>query len=136
MKNKKKQTRIVFLFLITVTIPFYINCGYHLSGAGSTLPEGAKTIAIPDFENLSASPDAQQYITFAIRDEFIRRSKLKLTDDISEVDLVLEGVINQFIVKPISYTERISANVYSITLSLDVKLVDKNDNKIIFQIKK
>lgn len=131
--NKIKMNPIKTCILISIIlVPFFVNCGYHLSGAGSTLPEGVKSIAIPDFENRSSSPDAQQYITFAIRDEFITRSKLKLINNISEADLVLEGKITKFKVKPLSYTNKVSANLYSLTLILDVKLIDTINNKIIY----
>ncbi len=129
-----KKFKIIYLHIfIIAVIPFFINCGYHLSGAGSSLPEGVKTIAIPDFDNKSTSPDAQQYITFAIRDEFIKRSKLDLIDDISKADLILEGKIKQFIVSPLSYTARTSANLYKVSLVLNVKLIDRINNEIIFK---
>ncbi len=131
MKNSGK---ILFIITILCTIVILTNCGYHLSGSGkSTLPEEAKTIYIPDFYNLSSNPDAQKYISFAIRDEFIKRSKLTLTNTITAANLVLEGKITNFIVKPMSYTDKMSANLYIVTLTLDVKLINTINNKIIYK---
>jgi len=130
----KKTDKILFIITILCAIVILTNCGYHLSGSGrSTLPEEANTIYIPDFNNPTANPNAQKYITFAIRDEFIKRSKLKLTDTITSADLVLEGKITNFLVKPMSYTDRMSANLYIVTLTLDVKLINTINNKIIYK---
>jgi len=132
MKNVNK-IQITLLLLTVAIILCFINCGYNLSGAGNNLPENVKSIAIPDFDNLTPNPDAQQYITFAIRDEFIKRSKLKLTNDLTTADLVLEGKIKRFIVEPVSFTSRVSANLYRVSLILDVKLINTKNNKIIFK---
>ena len=135
MKSIREQwVKASICLCLLAIIPFYINCGYHLSGAGNTLPEAEKTIAIPDFENASSSPDAQEYITFAIRDEFIKRSKLTLSSNISRSDLVLEGKIKSFTVKPLSYSNK-TADLYSVILVLEVKLIDRVNNKIIFTAK-
>ncbi len=133
--NGKLILSIVYLSVLSVTIPLLTHCGYHLSGAGSNLPEGVKTIAIPDFENNTASPDAQQFITFAIKDEFIRRSRLTLADDISAADLVLEGKIKRFSVTPVSFTEHVSANLYKVSLTLEVKLIDTENNRVLYSSK-
>jgi len=135
MKMTLKNKEIILILSIVLIAFFNISCGYHLSGAGSSLPDDAKLIAIPDFDNPSSSPDAQQYITYAVRDEFIKRSKLKLTDDISKADLVLEGIIIKFTVTPLSYTERVSANLYRVSLYLDVKLIDTINDKVIYKNK-
>lgn len=135
MKNTMNHKTQILILLSLFTALFSIRCGYHLSGAGSSLPEDAELIAIPDFDNRSTNPDAQQYITFAIRDEFIKRSKLKLIDDISKADLILEGTIKSFTVVPMSYTERVSANLYRVSLYLNVKLLDTKNNKIIYKNK-
>ena len=54
------------------------NCGYKLSGFSKQIPDHIKTIIIPDFENKTTRFQAEQFITFAVRDEFIKRSDLVL----------------------------------------------------------
>ena len=107
------------------------SCGYHLSGTGSQIPDHIKSIHIPDFENKSNRFQAEQFVTFAIREEFIRRSNLVLVDNLSKADSILEGEITGFDVKPVSYSNTAQANLYRITIRLVVKFIDIRNNKII-----
>jgi TolB-like protein len=108
-------------------------CGYRLAGRGNNLPPGAATIAIPAFKNQSARPQAEQFVTFAVREEFIRRSRLRLVEDRGQADLLLEGTITAFKVTPLSYSEAGGANLYEVRLTLDVRLVDMRSSELAYQ---
>lgn len=109
------------------------NCGYKLTGFGNQVPEHIKTIVIPDFDNKTARYQLDQYITFAVKEEFIKRSDLTLADREARADAVLEGTINKFIVTPISYGDDASANLYKVTIAVDVRFIDLKTNEIIFE---
>ncbi|NIM13395.1 MAG: hypothetical protein GTO45_14870 [Candidatus Aminicenantes bacterium] len=109
------------------------NCGYKLTGFGNQVPEHIKTIAIPDFDNKTARYQLDQYITFAVKEEFIKRSDLVLADREARADAVLEGTINKFDVTPISYGDDASANLYKVTIAVDVRFIDLKTNEIIFE---
>lgn len=109
------------------------NCGYKLTGFGNQVPEHIKTIVIPDFDNKTARYQLDQYITFAVKEEFIKRSNLALADREGRADAVLEGTINKFTVTPISYGDDASANLYKVTISVDVRFIDLKTNEIIFE---
>jgi hypothetical protein len=119
-------------WLLLLVCALNLQCGYRLSGRGRNLPE-AETIAIPDFKNETSRPQADQFITFAVRDEFIRRSRLRLIEAQADADLVLEGRIISFKTVPISYSEEGAANLYEVSLSLDVRLIDMNKNEVFYQ---
>jgi hypothetical protein len=109
------------------------NCGYKLSGYSNQIPDHIKTIIIPDFENKTTRFQADQFITFAVRDEFIKRSNLVLVENESRADSILEGTITQFDVKPLSYAEDASANFYRVAISISVRFIDLKSNEIIFE---
>jgi curli biogenesis system outer membrane secretion channel CsgG len=118
--------------LLAVSI-LNLQCGYRLSGRGRNLPPEARTIAIPDFKNQTSRQQAEQFITFAVRDEFIKRSRLRLADSELSADLVLEGKITAFTTTPISYSAAGAANLYEVRLSLDVRLIDMKTNELFYQ---
>jgi outer membrane lipopolysaccharide assembly protein LptE/RlpB len=109
-----------------------LHCGYRLSGRGNTLPAAARTIAIPDFKNQTSRPQAEQFITFAVREEFIRRSKLRLVEAQADADLVLEGTITAFKTEPLSYTAAGAANMYEVRLTMEVRLIDMTNNEMFY----
>ncbi|MBU4268109.1 MAG: CsgG/HfaB family protein [Acidobacteria bacterium] len=110
-----------------------LQCGYRLSGRGRNLPPAAQTIAIPDFKNQTSRQAVEQFITFAVRDEFIKRSRLRLADSDITADLVLEGKITAFETTPISYSEAGAANLYEVRLTLDVRLIDMKTSELYYQ---
>jgi len=110
-----------------------LQCGYRLSGRGRNLPPGAGTIAIPAFKNLTLRPQVEQFVTYAVRDEFIKRSRLRLVEETWGADLVLDGTITAFATAPISFSEAGAANLYEVRLTLDVRLIDLRTNKVFFQ---
>jgi outer membrane lipopolysaccharide assembly protein LptE/RlpB len=110
-----------------------LHCGYRLSGHGNTLPPGARTIAVPGFKNQTAQSQADQFVTAAVRDEFVRRSRLRLVESQADADLVLEGTITAFKTTPVSYSEAGAANMYEVRLSMDVRLIDMRSGEIFYQ---
>lgn len=116
-----------------VTAVVFSGCGYRLSGTGKQIPPHVKTIAIPDFDNKTTRVEAEQFVTFAVKEEFIRRSDLKLVSDPSDADSVLEGEIVTFNVVPTSITAEGSANLYQLNIVLSVRFIDLTTNRIIFE---
>jgi len=121
------------IWLLLAVTALNLQCGYRLSGRGQNLPPAARTIAIPDFKNMTSRPQAEQFITYAVRDEFIARSRLRLAQAAEAADLVLEGRITAFATAPISYSESGAANLYEVRLTLDVSLIDMKSNEMFYQ---
>ena len=126
-----KRAAVGLLLLLVVL--FHLQCGYRLSGHARNLPPGAGSIAIPAFKNQTSRPQVEQFVTFAVRDEFIRRSRLRLVEVQREADLLLEGAITGFTVTPLSYSEEGAANLYKVLLLINVRLVDMKSGEILFQ---
>ncbi|MGD2091722.1 MAG: LptE family protein [Candidatus Aminicenantes bacterium] len=129
----KQLILITSICLCLVTGAVLNNCGYKLSGFSKQIPDHIKTIIIPDFENKTTRFQAEQFITFAVRDEFIKRSELVLVENESRADSILEGTITQFDVRPLSYAEDASANFYRVSISVSVRFIDLETSEIIFE---
>ncbi len=129
-----KKTYIYIILIVSLTVIFS-GCGYKISGSGKYLPEELKTVAIPDFENKTTRAEAEQYVTYAVRDEFIKRSALKLVDKTSDADALLNGEIIRFAVKPLSDSYIGSVNQYIVNITLNVTLINLGNNKIIYEKK-
>jgi len=125
--------RIVSYILLTGLISLGAGCGYKVSGSGKYLPEELKTVAIPDFDNKTTKAEAEQFVTYAIRDEFIKRSSMKLVDRTDQADALLEGEITRFSVKPLSYSYIGSANQYTVSITLKVTFTNLKTNGIIYR---
>jgi hypothetical protein len=104
-----------------------------LSGYGKQIPEHIKTIVIPDFENKTTRIRAEQYVTDAVRDEFIARSRLNLVGSRANADAILEGVIVAFDVTPTSINDEGSASTYKLKVVLSARFIDLRNDKIIFE---
>ena len=121
--------------LILFAAVLLAGCGYRLSGTGAFLPGHVKTILIRTFENETSRYQAEQFVTFAVRDEFIRRVRLQLADSMDSADAVLEGKITSFAVTPVSYAES-AADKFQVSIVLDIRLMDlinNNDNIIVVE---
>lgn len=123
---------ILISFLVALTV-MSANCGYKLAGFSSQVPSGIKTIAIPDFDNKTSRYQIDQYITYSVREEFIKRSNLVLEENSSSADSLLEGTINRFDVKPISYSSDASANLYRVTVDVSVRFINIKTGQVIFE---
>jgi hypothetical protein len=127
------KRKFVFIFCLCVVSWASFRCGYRLAGTGRQIPPHIHTIVIKNFENKTSRYQAEQFVTFAVRDEFIRRSRLKLVDRLSQGDSVLEGEIVRFDVRPLSYSGSALANQYRLSITLNVRFIDLKTNEIIFE---
>ena len=128
-----KRNYLILILCVSIAVVTAGGCGYRLSGLGKDVPAHIKTIAIPDFENKTIRIEAEQFVTFSVKEEFIRRSNLRMVNTRGDADSVLEGEIVTFDVTPVSMTEDASANLYRINIVLNVRFIDLGNNEIIFE---
>lgn len=132
MVRSKIKFRYVILVVVLAMICFS-DCGYRLSGYGRQIPGYIKTIYIPDFDNKTTRFQAEQFVTYAVRGEFIKRSNLNLASNRDKADSLLEGEVSLFDVKPISSSKEATANLYKVRILIKVKFIDLKTDKIIYQ---
>jgi outer membrane lipopolysaccharide assembly protein LptE/RlpB len=129
----ERMASIVLVFLaLLMLLP---SCGYHLSGMGGLVPEGAKSIAVPTFVNGTREPSVDIMVTQAVVDEFLADGRLKVTDP-ERADIVLKGKVVKYDVTALSYTKDASfVQQYRVTLVVDASLEDPRSRKILWQEK-
>jgi outer membrane lipopolysaccharide assembly protein LptE/RlpB len=118
---------MVFLLLLLLS-----SCGYHFSGTGGIVPEGAKTIAVPVFFNATSEPYVDVEVTQAVVDEFIVDGRLRVTG-LDEAALALRGRVLKFEVSPLSYNAQAYVQQYRVHLTVEATLEDLRTKKILWQ---
>jgi outer membrane lipopolysaccharide assembly protein LptE/RlpB len=114
-------------------LPFFVGCGYHLAGTGSSLPAHIKTIGLPIFVNNTQGYQVEQKITNNVQEVLIRRGKYKVVPESENVDAVLKGTILSVNLYPASFTSEGEAEEYNVVISAKVTFTDVMNKKILFQ---
>jgi TolB-like protein len=92
------------LLLLLAPSAMLASCGYHLSGAVTSLPDNIKSIAVLPFENRTNRPEIEQRITEEVADELTRRSRYRVVTDRASADAVLEGAVISYRTSPVQFT--------------------------------
>ena len=121
--------KILFLILICLVL---IECGYHLRGTGSFLPEHIQKINIPMFKNLTTRFQLDLKLTQAVIDEIVARGKVEISGDPAAADAILTGEIISFDAVPIAFGVEATADRYNIIVGTKIVLRDLVNNKIIY----
>lgn len=130
MKVKLKDYSVLLLWLISL---FFIQCGYHLRGTGSSLPDHIKSIAIPMFKNSTTRYQLDLKLTQSVIDEMVSRGKVELSQDMSSSNAVLMGEIVAFNANPIGFSSQMAtADRYSISVIAKITLRDLVNKKVIY----
>ena len=124
------------ILLCVLMILTTFHCGYKLAGTSSIIPAELKTIFIPDFGNKTTKFQASEFISNAIRDEFIQRTKLKLVNSITKADSKIEGKITGFKLSPVSYASDGNANLYEVLIVINLSFINLKTGEIIYKVSK
>ena len=108
-------------------------CGYRIAGTGKLFPDNIKSIFIPEFDNVSTTPPATSFITTVVTDKFIRRSGLKLVQNSSAADSLLEGKIVGFQVTSLIQEETEDTRSFTLKISLSLRFIDLTRNTVIYE---
>lgn len=105
-------------------------CGYALAGRGNSLPAYIKVIGIPQFVNQSRTPDLDQVLTEAVRQEFQGRGRYRVLADTTGVDALLTVTIQPVIITATETNAARQASKYSITVIANVQFMDEREKKV------
>lgn len=119
------------LFLVFIC-SFFLQCGYHLRGTGTSLPPHIKKINIPMFKNLTTRFELDLKLTQSVIDELIARGKVEITGDTQSADAVMYGEIISFRADPIAFSGEATADRYNIVVVAKIIVRDLVSNKVIF----
>ncbi len=121
--------KIILLFLICL---ISVQCGYHLRGTGSFLPDHIQKINIPMFKNQTTRFQLDLKLTQAVIDEIVARGKVEISGDPTAADAILVGEIISFEAVPIAFGVEATADRYNIIVVTKIVLRDLVNNKIIY----
>jgi hypothetical protein len=127
--SRSKMRKIFFILVLCF---FFIECGYHLRGTGSSLPPHIKKVNIPMFKNLTTRFELDVRLTRKVIDEMVARGKVEITGDTKKADAVMNGEIISFTATPIAFSGEAQADRYIINVIANITLRDLVNRKIIF----
>lgn len=107
-------------------------CGYTLAGRGSFLPDYIETIGIPTFDNDTSIFDVEQLLTQEVRSAFIGRGSYRVEPDVTGVDAVLIGSIENINITPASFNADQQASRYVFTLTASIEFLDLSTNEVVW----
>jgi hypothetical protein len=108
-------------------------CGYHVVGRVNTLPDGARTIAIPAFVNRTTQYRIEQILTQAVVHEFIARTTYRVVPEADGADLVLQGEVTNIASGAVLFDPTTGrATTVLVTVNLRIALQDRT-GKILYQ---
>jgi outer membrane lipopolysaccharide assembly protein LptE/RlpB len=124
---------VLALFVLTAS------CGYHTSGATSSLPPDVKTLAIPSFQNQTHTYHLETGLTGAVIREFNTRTHYRIvqvTQSGDQPDATLQGTVVSAQVAPVAYdsvTGRAATGLATIVIKVtltarDGRLLYSNPN--------
>jgi len=109
-------------------------CGYHLTGTGTTVPEGARTIRIELFTNHTRETGLEVHLHKALADEFRRQGTLRVVTD-GDADLVLSGNIRSFTTVPVAFSATDEAVQYQGVMRVGMRLTERHSGHVLFENK-
>ncbi|MGH9432046.1 MAG: LPS assembly lipoprotein LptE [Terriglobia bacterium] len=123
---------VVFAGIIT-GIMVLLGCGYHVAGKAVLVPADVQTIAIPAFKNMSHQYRIEQTVTAAIKQEFLERTKFRVTSNPAGSDAVLHGLIIRVSKGVLTFDPQTGrATTLQIQVTAAVTLEDLHTHKTIY----
>lgn len=124
--NKK----LAFILLGVFLTCFSCKVNYSFTGAQTGT---AETVSVTYFTNIAPlnNPSLSQSFTEKLKDKFVRETPLKLIDE--EGDMMLSGRIVDYTVTPVAIQQNITAAQNRLTITIQVKFVNKTNSKYDFE---
>jgi outer membrane lipopolysaccharide assembly protein LptE/RlpB len=123
---------ITFVIALIILFSTALGCGYHIMGKGGEFPEGVTSVAILPLENKTKEPNLTSIFTSALRREFIFRRDVEVVPE-QKADASLQGAITSENIVSTAYDSEGRAAEYDITITLDLRLVRRGNNAILWK---
>ena len=119
--------KILYILLITT----FSSCGFY-SFTGASISPDVKTFSVDYFNNKATTVNASLSSVFTemLKEHFTRQTSLEQMENYG--DLSFEGEITSYTIKPISIQANETARQNRLTIKVQVKFVNKFDDKINF----
>jgi outer membrane lipopolysaccharide assembly protein LptE/RlpB len=104
-------------------------CGYTVNG---TLPSHINTVAVPIFQNRTAEPAIEGFITRAVVQAFSTNGRLKVVGS-EQADAILHGEIIGYSVASIAFDQNANVRQYRLLVTVNLRMRDVRRNTVLFQ---
>lgn len=104
-------------------------CGYTVNG---TLPSHINTVAVPIFQNRTAEPAIEGFITRAVVQAFSTNGRLKVVGT-GQADAVLHGEIIGYSVTSIAFDQDSNVRQYRLVVTVNLRMRDVRRNTMLFR---
>lgn len=123
----------ILLFLLVLLV---LGCGYHVPGASDPWVGGdARVVYVQLFENTTAQPYLDNYITDALVEELSRSRLFELTENVDAAEVLIGGTVDSFTSSAVSYSSTDTISDYLATMGITVKLVQNSNDQVLWQEK-
>ncbi len=120
--------------VVTLFVLLLAGCGYHTPGSSDAWVGGdARVLYVQLFDNQTAEPYLENYITDALVAELSRSRLLKLTEDADLADVRLEGEVVDFSSKALSYGTSDQITDYRANMQVSVRLMARDSNELLWR---
>ena len=111
-------------------------CGYHVPGASDAWVGGdARLVYVQLFENMTAEPYLDNYMTDALVEELSRSRLFELTENADAAEVLIGGTVDNFTSSAISFSSTDTITDYRATMGITVQLVGNGKGQILWQEK-
>lgn len=118
----------LYISLIAVVL-FSSGCAsVNISMTGASIPDNVNTVSVEYFEIQAplTNPRFPQIITEALRDKFIRQTRLKLVPQ--DGDVQFKGTVTGYSTAPVAVTGSQTASVTRLTININVSFENRTDD--------
>jgi hypothetical protein len=120
---------VMILFVVLI-----VGCGYHTPGASDTWVGGdARYLYIQLFDNQTAEPYLDNYMTDSLVAELSKSRLVKLTEDSTRADVLLVGAVDEFKSNARSYGSTDQITDYRSTMKVTVRLQRKGSSEVLWK---
>jgi hypothetical protein len=129
--NLEKSKCSVIIVLIAVLCGA---CGYRFGGQ-TGFPGDSDRLFVKIFENRTQETGVENVVTAALLSELTLRKTHGLASGIDHADVVLNGVVEEVVIRTISTRNKDTAGERRVTVSVDLKL-EKQDGSVVWAAKR
>jgi len=134
VKNEKWLGLISLRSIFYALCSAFIGCSSHYTPAQQVLPENIRKVAIETFKNSTVYYGMEEKLTLSSTNEFIRDGRLEVVNS-QEADGILRGEITRYVLEPLTYDENHVVKEYKLWILVDIMLVDRIKNEVVWQEK-
>jgi hypothetical protein len=113
---------------------FLAGCGYHSPGSSDSWVGGdARILYVELFDNQTAEPYLENYITDAVVAELSRSRLVALTEEPASADVRLTGNVTDFKSSALAYGTSDQITDYRATMKVAVRLLGNDGNEVLWR---